>query len=326
MSEPWAIIAHFSIGGSALSKIPEEMLQTARDADLVDILLARGYDLVLEGAGNYHLREHDSLKVSHTKGWKWFSQDKGGNAIDFLMEYENLSFEESVKQVLGSKEMGSISLGRPENGNCEEIPALRKPFTLEASSQTTENARRYLCRDRGLDPGLVQKLIDQGIIYEGRKSKNVIFIGKDREGIPRYAYERGTSGRKFVREKEGSQKEFSFSLSSEHDPNPVLHVFESPIDLLSYLTLRIHKGLPNRDHYLSLGGTSLKAIDEYLIGRDIDRIVVRTDNDEAGQRALKKIFERYTELGYEVYDGLPKMKDFNDELLSLRQAEREVNF
>ena len=62
---------------------------------------------------------------------------------------------------------------------------------------------------------------------------NAVFVGRDEDGVPRYAHQRGTAGN-FRLDVKGSDKAFNFCYRGEGER---LFVFEAPIDLLSFLCL-----------------------------------------------------------------------------------------
>ena len=64
-----------------------------------------------------------------------------------------------------------------------------------------------------------------------RDSHNAVFVGRDEDGVPRYAHQRGTAGN-FRLDVKGSDKAFNFCYRGEGER---LLVFEAPIDLLSCL-------------------------------------------------------------------------------------------
>ena len=70
-----------------------------------------------------------------------------------------------------------------------------------------------------------------GDIYEEAAHHNAIFVGRDEDGVPRYAHQRGTAGN-FRLDVKGSDKAFNFCYRGEGER---LFVFEAPIDLLSFI-------------------------------------------------------------------------------------------
>ena len=76
-------------------------------------------------------------------------------------------------------------------------------------------------------------MIAKGDIYESKNYHNVVFVGRDKEQNPRYAAMRGTDENRYRGEARGSEKAYGFGHIGTDEK---LFVFESPIDLLSYIT------------------------------------------------------------------------------------------
>ena len=83
---------------------------------------------------------------------------------------------------------------------------------------------------------------------------NAVFVGRDEDGVPRYAHQRGTAGN-FRLDVKGSDKAFNFCYRGDGER---LFVFEAPIDLLSFLCL--FKKDWQKQSYLALGGVGDKAL------------------------------------------------------------------
>ena len=91
-----------------------------------------------------------------------------------------------------------------------------------------------------------------------------------------------------------------------------MFVFEAPIDLLSFIAL---DNIPWRNtNFLSLVGVAPKALEQFLSDRkDIERVVICTDNDEAGNSAVEKLMAIIPE-HITVNRLIPKLKDWNEVL------------
>ena len=74
-----------------------ELVRQARQADIADYLLRTGEKLKRVGRW-YTLEEHDSVRI---QGNKWYrnSQDKGGNAIDFLVEFYGMTAKQAIERL-----------------------------------------------------------------------------------------------------------------------------------------------------------------------------------------------------------------------------------
>ncbi len=91
--------------------------------------------------------------------------------------------------------------------------------------------------------------------YESKNYHNVVFVGRDKEQNPRYAAMRGTEETRYRGEARGSEKAYGFGHIGTDEK---LFVFESPIDLLSYITAVPEEW--EKHSYISLGGLSEKAM------------------------------------------------------------------
>lgn len=108
----------------------------------------------------------------------------------------------------------------------------------------------------------------------------------------------------------------------------VVHVFESPIDLMSFQTLEKQKGYQwNHENYLSLAGVTIigkdiqtselpLSLEHFLMNnKQIKEIILHLDNDRAGYETSEKIKYHLSER-YEIIDKSPRhYKDMNEILL-----------
>ena len=201
----------------------QAQIDRANAVSLEDFLRTQGETLIKSGR-EYRWKEHDSLTV---RGNKWFrhSQSKGGYPIDFVMEFYGKSFPEAVQ----------LLTGESAEGQSEASTAPPTAFHLPLHNRTADRAIQYLCESRGLNKTLVEAFLLSGDIYEDAKRHNVVFVGRDRSGTPRYAHVRGTAD-PFRQDIAGSDKSYPFHYEGNGNQ---LFVFEAPIDLLSFICLRI---------------------------------------------------------------------------------------
>ena len=309
------------MGGTTRRYVTESEIRAAKQMDLLTYLqIYEPHELVKEGAG-YHTRTHDSLKISNGM-WHWFSRGIGGKtALDYLIHVKGMDFVPAVQALTGIwDKMSQIS---------PEPLAQRKPFELPPAYPDCQRVTRYL-RQRCILSEIIRSCIDEGILYEADRYHNAVFVGKDGEGIPRYAMQRSTGEKTLKMEVDGSDKHFSFSLKGTGD---VLIVSESAIDALSMATMMRLAGKPWRNyHYLSLGGVSIKkqsdvlpmALKQYLSDHpEIRRIRLALDNDKIGHGAAEQIMDALADQ-YEVSASFPKYgKDFNEQLQRMRRADKE---
>ena len=274
----------------------QAQIDRANAVSLEDFLRTQGETLIKSGR-EYRWKEHDSLTV---RGNKWFrhSQSKGGYPIDFVMEFYGKSFPEAVQMLTGEN----------GEGQTEATTAPPTAFHLPLHNRTADRAIQYLCESRGLNKTLVEAFLLSGDIYEDAKRHNVVFVGRDRSGTPRYAHVRGTAD-PFRQDIAGSDKSYPF----RHEGNGnQLFVFEAPIDLLSFICL-YPQDWQTRS-YLALSGVSGKALDRFLSERkDTRKVFLCLDSDTAGSEACTRLAQDIPgEIA--VIRLVPARKDWNDVL------------
>ena len=275
----------------------QAQIDRANAANLEKFLRSQGETLVRSGK-EYRWKAHDSLTVC---GNKWFrhSQSKGGLPVDFVMEFYGKSFPEAVQMLTG--EPGEA---QPEAG-----PAPSPAFRLPLRNVTNANILNYLTQERKLSPSLVNFFIAAGDIYEDSSHHNVVFVGRDADGHPRYASSRGIN-EKFRQDAAGAEKAFGFA---HRGTDKQLLVFEAPIDLLSFIELFPKNW--QQHNYLSLGGVSGKALRQFFSERpDVERVFLCLDADKAGEDACKRLTALLPDT-VSVTRIQPCMKDWNDVLV-----------
>ena len=89
-------------------------------------------------------------------------------------------------------------IGEEGEGRQKSCPAPSQDFRLPGKNEDNEKIMKYLTEKREIEKKLVEEWIDRGDIYEEKKHHNVIFVGRNADGIPRYAHCRGTDNQLFV--------------------------------------------------------------------------------------------------------------------------------
>ena len=272
----------------------QEQIDRANQVDLKEFLRSHG-EQVTKSGNEYRWKRHDSLTI---KGNKWFrhSQSKGGYPVEFVMEFFGKTFPEAVFLLIGEA---------PAHNGAAAAPSA--DFRLPPRNRYAAAAMAYL-RQRNIPEELVQEFYKEGLIYEDARHHNIVFVGKDETGIPRYAHCKGTEGF-FRMDVQGSDKAHNFAYRSD---GKSLFVFEAPIDLMSFIAL-----YPNdwkMRNYLSLGGVGAKALEGFLSERkDIETVYICTDSDKAGNDAVNRLLESIPE-SMTVIRLIPCEKDWNEVL------------
>lgn len=313
-------------------RIAEEDIRRAEQMDLLTYLQIYEPNNLKRVAGNeYCTLDHDSLRISNGK-WHWYSKGIGGyNAIQYLMKVREISFPDAVRQVLQlptEEYYAAIQSARKHIPQPQE----QRVFAPPARNYNHNRAIAYL-EGRGISRDIIFHCIQNRTLYESQKYHNVVFIGMDVNGVPRYGNIRSTfDGEKsFKGECAGSDKRFAFQLVPKEMSSNSLHVFEASIDALSFATYAKLRGAPWQTmNLLALGGVSGSnqkvplALEQFLKDHpEINSLYLHLDNDIAGRNATKNI-ENLLKDKYEIRDIPPQSgKDVNDFLKMYQSSVRE---
>ena len=294
-----------------MEEYTREQIQRADDTDLYVFLSGRGEQFKRCGK-EYRWLRHDSVMINKSE-WYRFSQNKGGHAIDFMKEFYGLSFAEAVKELLGEEGVGETNrrTAKEDAGRQKVCPIPLPGLELPERNESCEIARKYLIEQRKLSEWLIDQMIAKGDIYESKNYHNVVFVGRDKEQNPRYAAMRGTDEKRYRGEAKGSEKIYGFGHIGT---NEKLFVFESPIDLLSYITAVPEEW--EKHSYISLGGLSEKAMKQvYMEHKNIRSIYLCLDNDEPGNERCRQFVSMIPE-ELCVFRLEPAKKDWNECLVA----------
>ncbi len=291
----------------------EEQKASASNTDIAQMLLSQGEKVTLKGKEYVWGEGSNEVKI---KGNKWYSfyMLKGGDAIDFVKHFCNLSYPEAIMYLLNGKYDCTIQQIKP-------TPKERKPLLLPLKHDNLRRIFAYLVNERGIDREVLHEFVHAKMIYECATFHNVVFVGYDKNGVPRHAHRRSIGGESRHRYTvAGSDAEFSFHWNGTND---TLYLFEAPIDMLSFITM-------NQEDWKNNSYAASCSVSDRVLFRclkdnpNISKVYLCFDSDEAGQRSAKAIEDKlFTTRGIESEILIPKNKDWNDDLLSLRKGEHE---
>lgn len=283
--------------------------EQAAATDLEAFLQSRGEKLLRSGREKRLASDH-SVTV---RGGEWYdhAEQRGGNAISFLRRYYNMSFPDAVQALLGG------DFKPPEQEQPEP-----KPFALPEANSDMRRVFAYLTKTRGIDSKIISAFAHERLLYEDSKYHNAVFVGVDENGVARHAHVRSTNsqGKTFRINIEGSDPRYSFHHIGT---NGNLLVFEAPIDLLSHISMYPHDWQENS--YVACCGTSIQPVLKTLERMpQADNVLLCMDNDEAGQKTNRRMAEQLEAEGLTVIPQIPKMKDWNDDLLAQHQYDMQL--
>lgn len=293
-------------------RFTDEELTQANNVNLMDYAISIGLELKKVGKDSYHIEGYGGLYINPILNkWNCFSKGEGGGPIQFVMFIENKTWVESVKQLLG---FNPITNHHKQYSIAKRKTEEKGEFILPEKSNTYKHVIAYLIKTRKIDKNLVYKLIKEGKLYED-KNKNCVFVGYDNNNNPRYGNLRSTNTNTvFKGDVKNSDKAYPFAIEGTSDK---VYVCESPIEVLSYLTiLKLYNINSFNHHIISLGGVSDKALKQYLEDNPMIRyIVLCLNNDKTGIKATNKIRSGYKNK-YNVIEQYPINKDYNEDLIN----------
>ncbi len=292
----------------------DEQLERACNIDLVDMLQRQGEPLKKQRKVHRWMR-YDSTVICGNK-WYRHSREIGGGPIQFMQHFYDMDFVSAVKYLLNGEEGAKfVQTSRKPEPKPEFVPP-----------KLSKNMRRtfaYLIQTRKIDADVVQHFVNEKKIRETEQYHNAAFCGYNENSEMKQMHLRSTiPGSRFFQDVEGSDKQYYF----RHDGvDNKVYVFESPIDMLSYITL--HKENWQRHSYVCLGGVAVDALNHILKNHpQIDTVYLCVDNDIAGDKAVKRIGEKLTGRNMQWQRLLPENKDWNEDLVELREEEQSQNF
>ena len=295
--------------------VTKEQVAAARRMTAIEFLRRyRAGDLVKSSAhGEFELKSHDSFKINGESSlWHWKSRGIGGkSALDYLLHVEGCSFVEAVRLLCEEQPVFT-----PKNH--ANVERKRPPFEPPEKSPTSTRVESCL-RCRGISQAVIDHCLQAGILYESLPYHNCVFVGRDADGVPKYAALRGTYtyGKQFKAESTGSDKRFGFCIEPAQESGTVA-VFEAAIDAMAEMTLT---GDAADKYRLSLGGIYAPedgkpihppaALEEFLRRRpQVNRIEFCLDNDPPGRAAAAALARLYGER-YRVAVRLPPIEGFD---------------
>lgn len=285
----------------------DEQKQRANAVDLVDFLERQGEKLIKSGPEKRLASDH-SITV---RGNEWFDhaegEKRGGLAIDFVQYHYGLTFPEAVTMLLG----GEQGQGYRESNPRQTEP--KKPFALPPANDNMRRVFAYLIKSRLLEQKVVSHFAHAKLLYEDRDYHNAVFVGCDKDGVPRHAHKRGTytAGDAFKGNVDGCDPRFSFHHTGTSD---TVYAFEAPIDMLSFISL--YQQDWQEHSYVALCGVAEHALLQLLADNpQIKKIGLCLDHDEAGIKADKRIAGILSERGYQnVFPLFSVHKDWNEDI------------
>lgn len=284
-----------------------EEKQKAHKADIVSLLRRNGEQVKHRGS-EYEWREGaDKITIKDNLWYNHYEQT-GGDTVDFVRRFYNKYYPEAIAFILDSiimvQDIGEFKFTEQKN------------FILPKRNNNMNRVYAYLINTRGLDREVVHTFAHNGMLYESAVYHDAVFVGFDKDGVPRHAHKRGTApDSTFKISQAGSKLDYSFHWIGSSNR---LYLFEAPIDMLSFITMYSYDWQKNS--YASACSVSPKVLYQCLKDYPhITEIYIGFDNDEVGRLSAQLVSQNVSKKGYRVAILKPELKDWNEDLLNKRK-------
>lgn len=302
----------------------KEQIDIANNSDILDIARYMNMEYKKISSNEYKLPGYGGLIVNDKENlWFCFSENMGGKAINFVKRYAGMNFADSVDYIYKNilcKEIEYNNFNPQKKSQQNEHVEINLNDDNMKHNYTYKNMYAYLIQTRKINKKVIDYFVKKGLIFQNRKG-GIVFLGKDKDGIIKYASIRGASNySNFKQEALGSNKAYSFNLENKRSNSLV--VFESAIDMLSYIIIQLsinENYLEYPENLLSLGGVNDMALNRFLSDNpQIRKIEFALDNDSVGTQAIEYFKEKYKSnfiLSRTIFEG----KDINEYLKYLEE-------
>lgn len=313
--------------------VSKSQYEHACSIDLAHWLLQNHPNDVKQQYGSVLLRSDPHVSVKHGyHGYRNFKTDETGNNVDYLMNFLNYDYPGAVTALSGD----TYNIDCSENMLCtSKLEVKYKDIMLPEPASQYKNLFAYLLK-RKIPINVIKLLIDKQLLYQSEKGNNLVFVNPERD----YCELRGTNTYADLRckhwdtcveyaacehqwclkmnecvhykknvfhgcRKSSPNRFWYFSDLRISEKSEVVYICESAIDAISlYVLHKINEKQRNLAVYVSIGGAANQSTIERL--KQHKRVVLATDNDEAGDNARAR--------NPELETIRPVFKDWNDDL------------
>lgn len=262
-----------------------------------------------------------SIKQGYT-GFYDFETGEKGNSVDFLTRHLGYTITEAVAQLTGT-----AGEGEPPAIKTTDTEMKEKTIEIPVMGQTNEKIRQYL-HGRGIDYIIIDRLIEENLLYQDRR-QNCVFLNQ----TCNWGEIRGTGSAPFHGILKNSRHDgfwhFQTGTGGDEKKNKSVFICESAIDAVSlYEFYRLTKNplLNMICIFISIGGVGKQQTIDRLVRNEQkkqknerNQLFLAVDNDEAGERCRERNKIYLTPI-------TPKaVKDWNELLIQLHLKNHKEN-
>ena len=342
--------------------VSADIIKKINDIQIIDYINRVGIEVKQVSPNN-----SDYFKIPHNGGtyitpsknvWNCFAMKTGSKSvIQFVQFIDNIPWKEAVDKIIDLYNLQENKKDHKMSFNIEkekiseitpkkaDVVNEKKEFIHPEKAENNKRVFAYLHQTRGIDNEVIQRAYNEHKIYQQAKTGNIIFKVMDYDSNFVGASWNTTSNKEEHRGMKGftvgSKRDYPFEFKGT---NNRLYIFESPIDMMSYMTIK-----KNNNNYINIkdstfiatwGINSNEMILKYLENNpNIKHITIGFDNDKDGYKlingdkipcnhgqeaakSLKEELEKFDKK-YIVDIEKPILKDFNDDLIKKNNLEKE---
>ena len=273
----------------------EEQMRQIYNTNIIDFAVRNGFEIEKSDKATVHVKHNGGLYLfKHGRGYYSFTEERGGDIVEFAMNYLGLKKREAMEQILGCRAY-------------ERTAHVVSP-----------QAKVYQSRQE----------------IGGKVRRNCAFVGYDSKGTPRYCALRGPSaGSSFRQDMENSDKTYGFLMEGKSNrvyefEAPIDAMSHATLyKLRGYdwrKDYRISEGCLS-DRALKRFLEEHPKVNEivFCYDNDVDGKLADGTPHNHGQVRAGEAKKHYQSLGYKVAIQTPTEKDFNKVLTSLYEQPRQ---
>lgn len=282
--------------------VSRDQIQAARRADLY-AFLTRHHDSSFHHEGDsIRLKGNHSISIRRGySGYRDFSSDETGNAVEFLTRHMEYSFVAAV-QALTEGASADTAAAMP----MQQCRMANVPPQFPAPADGNRNLFAFLAK-RGISARTIRMLLDRGLIYQEKSRNNIVFINYEKN----FAELRGTFtyGKPFHGIVPNCRPDGFWWFRTSKNATKA-YICEAAIDAISLYELHRMAGNADQAYYTSIAGAAKQPAINRLKQSGLTAVLA-VDNDSAGQQCR----EHNPDLTY----ILPDHKDWNEDLQAFGQ-------
>lgn len=271
-------------------------IKEANAIDMVSYLSVKGFEPAKSKGINYwyyspfRQESEPSFKVNRRRNqWYDFGEGEGGNLLDFILRFENISISEALKRLEQCKHLSAPAV--------DSLPADAPVIEILSVHAVSSPVLIHYCQSRRIPTNIISQYLQEVRYKNGEKTYYALGFKNDAGGYElRAPYFKGSSHPKS-----------STLIKNQAD---TLAVFEGFFDFLSYLTIYQNQPAPLRD-FLVLNSTSfferqLPIMQLYM------RVHLYLDNDKTGTKCTTLALEKSSRQFIDERSLYANYKDLNE--------------